>query len=101
MKVMVKVHLNRIQTTRLGLLETKFEKTVTNENKGAVENKLEKNVMSESNGDCSRNEDTSKIGTVSKQLEENIMNVSNGDGSLQEDTNNKTCAAGKEFEENC
>ena len=79
MKVMVKVHLNRIQITRLGLLETNLKKTVTNESKGAVGNELEKNMMSESNGDCSHNEDTSKTGTVSKKLEENIMNVSNGD----------------------
>ena len=53
--------------------------------------------MSESDGDCSRNEDTSKTGTVSNKLEENIMNVSNGDGSLEQDTNNKTCTVGNEF----
>ena len=72
MKVMVTVHLNRIQTTRLGLLEMNLKKTVTNKSNGAVGNKLEKNVMSESNGDCSHNEDTSMTGTVSNQLQKTL-----------------------------
>ena len=59
MKLMVKVCFNRMQGTRLGLLETNLKKTVTNESKGAVGNELEKNIMSESNGDFSRNEDSS------------------------------------------
>ena len=46
MKLMVKVHFNRMQRTRLGLLERNLKKTATNESKGVVGNELEKNVMS-------------------------------------------------------
>ena len=127
MKVMVMVQVKRIQTrvamfgmnykkqvtneinregslqqdakNKTGNVGKKFEKTVTNESKGAVGNELEKKVMSESNGDCSCNEDTSITGTLSNTLEENIMNVSNGDGSLEQDTKNKTGTVGDKFEE--